>query len=1092
MQLTLLGGFEARVSDGAPVLLPARAQALLARLALRPGQTHPREKLAALLWAEAAAPRARQSLRQALLTIRRALPGDPPLLLERGDTVALNPAAVDVDADTFERLLKAGTPGALEQATALYRGELLEGIVAQEGPFEEWLLTERERLRELALEALGKLLGQQAGAGRVEEAIRTAGRLLALEPAEESVHRTLMRLYARHGRRRGALRQYELCRAALKRELGVEPEPVTRRLYQELLQASVSPQVEARSMLSPQAAAELPAVRVPEAMLVGRQSELVRLGECRAQAWAGRGRIATILGETGMGKTLLVEVVMEDALAHGGRVLVGRSYESTQVLPFGPWVDAFRNGGLIDRITRDPLLGGPFRSELARLLPQLTTGKRSVVSAGEERLRLFEALADIVERLAREAPLLLVLEDLHWADELSARFLAFLSHRLAGWRVLIVLTAREEDVPAAPALRQLLAELDRESHAERIGLGPLSREDTVVLTRHFARAGRATPAVDSLGDRIWEASAGNPLIAVETLRALDEAGSPAADEPLPLPGRVRDTIVGRLTRLGSRAQELASVAAVIGRQFSFSLVQRAAGLDPADAAEAVEELVARHVLCMVGEQLDFTHDRIREVAYARLLLPRRQLLHAAVARAIEACNPDRLDELSDSLAYHYSKTDLDEAAIDYLTRFAERAAQAYASAAAADALREALVRARRARGGDADRRVLALLDRYSLSLAVLGRFRDILELLLPERERAERVDDRALTSAYFFRLGLTYSYLGEPGEAAVWAARALAEAERGTDGMAAGRACYVLALAAYYTGASPDGVEYARRAIAHLERGRTRAELSWLGQSQWVLGLHLFVRGEFDAALEVEATVEATAARLGGEPRLRSFAAWTRGWILATRGDWDRAIEACRQAVADSPDPVNTALATGRLATAYLEKGDAAEALPLLERAVNQLADFRFPQLQGLFTALLAEARLLTGDPTGARDATERAVTLTRESRYPFGVAWAQRTRARIARASGDVDTAAGQLAEALVLFASIHARFEAARTRLELAELAHARGDLAAATAGLVEAGQALASMKISRYDGRLGALGAALRLTGPAAIPPRPTAHH
>ena len=130
-----------------------------------------------------------------LLTIRQTFPGgDPPLLIERGDTVALNPAAVEVDAHTLEQLLKTGTTAALEQAAALYRGELLEGIAAQDGPFEEWLLTERERLRELALEALGKLLGQQIGAGSVEGAIQTAGRLLALEPAEESVHRGLMRL----------------------------------------------------------------------------------------------------------------------------------------------------------------------------------------------------------------------------------------------------------------------------------------------------------------------------------------------------------------------------------------------------------------------------------------------------------------------------------------------------------------------------------------------------------------------------------------------------------------------------------------------------------------------------------------------------------------------------------------------------------------------------------------------------------------------------------------------------------------------------------------------------------------------------------
>ena len=654
--------------------------------------------------------------------------------------------------------------------------------------------------------------------------------------------------------------------------------------------------------------------------------------------------------------------------------------------------------------------------------------------------------------------------------------MAFLSHRLSTWPVLAVLTAREEEMAATPVLRQLLSELDRESHAMRLPLGPLSREETVLLTRHLARAGRAPAAVERLGDRIWEASAGNPFVAVETVRALEEEGAPVADRPLPLPSRVRDTIVARLDRLSDPARELASVAAVIGRQFSFPLVQRSAGLDPAAAAQAVEELVARRVLHVVDEQLDFTHDRIREVGYARLLPPRRQLLHAAVAGAIEALYPDRLDELSDRLAYHYGKTDLDEPAIDYLTRFADRAAQAYASAAAADALREALVRARRGSGHDADRRVLALMDKYTLSLAVLGRFGEILELLLPERERADRVRDPRLASAYFFRLGLTYSYLGEPAEAARWAGRALEEAERGGDDTAAGRARYVLALAAYYTGESSDGVEHARRAIAHLERGTSRLELSWLGQSQWVLGLLLYLRGEFDAALQAEADVEATAARLGGEPRLTSFAAWTRGWIHATRGEWDLGIELCRQSLADAPDPVNAALSTGRLAMAYLEKGDAAEALPLLERSVDQLARFRFPQIQGLFTAALAEARLSMGDPVAAREAADRAVALTRDGGYPYGLGWTRRVLAHIARAAGDLQTALAESADALAIFTSIQARFEAARTQLELAELAQARGDVAGATTWLTEAAKALALMTVSRYDERIAALRAAL----------------
>jgi tetratricopeptide (TPR) repeat protein len=315
------------------------------------------------------------------------------------------------------------------------------------------------------------------------------------------------------------------------------------------------------------------------------------------------------------------------------------------------------------------------------------------------------------------------------------------------------------------------------------------------------------------------------------------------------------------------------------------------------------------------------------------------------------------------------------------------------------------------------------------------------------------------------------------------------EAERCGDDHAAGKARYVLALAAYYTGESLDGVEHARRGIAHLERGSTRFDLAWLGQTQWVLGLHLYLRGEFDAALEAEETVEAIAARMGGEPRLRSFAAWTSGWILASRGQWDTGIERCRRSVAESPDPVNTALARGRLATAHLEKGEAAEALPLLEQSVDQLGRFRFTQLQGLFTALLAEARLLTGDATGAREAADRALALTRESRYPYEVGWARRALGHIARGAGDLEAAGAELTEALATFASIHARFEAARTQLELAELAQARGDVGGATASLTEAARALAEMAVSRYDGRVRALAALLERVPPGAG--RPTAY-
>jgi DNA-binding SARP family transcriptional activator len=209
LSLTVLGGFQAQLPSGQVLNLPSRkARALLAYLALVPGQAHPRDKLAALLWGDSSDDRARHSLRQALVRIREGLRhAVPGALLEEGETVALNADAADVDVETFRRLARTGTATALKGAARLYRGDLLEGLDVVEPSFEDWLLTERERLREMALEVLARLLAQQNEAGAVDGAIETAVKLLGLDPAQEAVHRSLMRLYVRQGRRGAPHRQ---------------------------------------------------------------------------------------------------------------------------------------------------------------------------------------------------------------------------------------------------------------------------------------------------------------------------------------------------------------------------------------------------------------------------------------------------------------------------------------------------------------------------------------------------------------------------------------------------------------------------------------------------------------------------------------------------------------------------------------------------------------------------------------------------------------------------------------------------------------------------------------------------------------------
>jgi DNA-binding SARP family transcriptional activator/CheY-like chemotaxis protein len=233
--LTLLGGFQAR-TEAAPLAFPTRkAQALVAYLGMKPGHVHTREKLAALFWGDTVEDRARNSLRQTVFAIRRAFGSiKSPCLVSEGETLALDPARVDVDVAQFERLGHEKAPESLAAAIALYKGDLLEGLNLKELAFDEWLLAERERLRELAVDALAQLLAQQAKSGATEAAIQTASRLVTIDPLQESVHRTLMRLYAHQGRRAAALKQYRTCAAVLKSELGVDVEARTKQLHDQI------------------------------------------------------------------------------------------------------------------------------------------------------------------------------------------------------------------------------------------------------------------------------------------------------------------------------------------------------------------------------------------------------------------------------------------------------------------------------------------------------------------------------------------------------------------------------------------------------------------------------------------------------------------------------------------------------------------------------------------------------------------------------------------------------------------------------------------------------------------------------------------
>jgi TolB-like protein len=234
--LNLLGGFELRPHDGPAIALSTKTgQALLAYLALTSGQRHSRDKLAALLWEDRSDQQARTSLRQTLAVLRKSLPVDPSWINTEGDWIALESNAFDIDVARFDSLAQHGAAESLSEAEALYKGDLLQGFHLRSEGFDDWLRTERERIHVRAVQVLGRLLALHSDGAELTSAIATAQHLLSLDPLNEAGHRALMRLCAAEARQDLALRQYEICRDRLRRELNVAPESATEALHREIL-----------------------------------------------------------------------------------------------------------------------------------------------------------------------------------------------------------------------------------------------------------------------------------------------------------------------------------------------------------------------------------------------------------------------------------------------------------------------------------------------------------------------------------------------------------------------------------------------------------------------------------------------------------------------------------------------------------------------------------------------------------------------------------------------------------------------------------------------------------------------------------------
>jgi DNA-binding CsgD family transcriptional regulator len=394
---------------------------------------------------------------------------------------------------------------------------------------------------------------------------------------------------------------------------------------------------------------------------VGRECELAALDAVLVRAQAGTGGCAALSGEPGIGKTRTAEVAAECALARGMAVFWGRCNEEPGAPPYWPWQQLVRawladqdEAGARQAAERFALTLAEITPELLEWLPQAHAGVADLVPVGEAaraRFRLFDAMGRFWKRAAEQRPLLLVLDNLHWADASSLRLLEFLAPELAAMRVVVLMTYRDIELSRQHPLSSTLGELARQRGFERLRLGGLGRDETERMTL-LAGASGFTPA---LVDAIHAQAEGNPLFIAEFTRLLALERRSATGSGLRIPEGIKEVIGGRLNRLSATANAVLTAAAVVGRAFELRLVEPLLEDGPDGACSAaIEEALQARIVEALREpgRYQFNHALFRETLYDEIPAPRRSRLHLKLVQALELIHGDDIDAHLPALAHH--------------------------------------------------------------------------------------------------------------------------------------------------------------------------------------------------------------------------------------------------------------------------------------------------------------------------------------------------------------------------------------------------------------------------------------------------------
>ncbi len=1065
LEIRLLGQFQVNL-DGSAVEINSRpAQLLLAYLALNAGTAQRRERVAGLLWPESAEENARTYLRQALWRVRREI-GESYIVADRMKVGFDAKADTWLDAAGLELEPAEGwTADALAEAVSAYEGDLLPGF------YDEWAVLERERIRALYERRMDSLLEALLKEERWDEVLHWGEQWLAMGGAPEPAYRALMQAHAAHGNLSAVKAVYKRCVQALDEELGVPPSAETKELYRALVEEEGSERPD--KVKDQPVPVDLEPVfltaehgRGPEQEepFIGRERELALLERTLQATIGGRGRVVFITGEAGRGKTtLLHEFARRAQAAHPDLIVTnGVCPVYTPVCaPYGIFREALE---ILTGDVEPAWTAGTVSREQAvrlwQLLPEmidkllqigphlidsLVSTERLLARAGSAALepekveklsafhgrsaeggsglseqgKLFAEYADLLTDVSRERPLLLILDDLHWADSSSIGLLGYLGHRLGEGAVMVIGAYRPEEVsqgregkphPLVPVLSE---------YKRRFG--------QVAIKLDEADAGDGRAFIDALLDREENAldeafrqaltrhTGGHPLFTVELLRAMQENGALQRDEEgvwvlrpdfdwHVVPPKVEGVIETRISQLDDELRSWLDLASVEGEAFTAEAIAQALDVEARFVVKRLSQeldkrsrLVAAQGTRQLGDKrlsrYTFRHNLFRDYLYNQLDDIERSYLHQQVGESLEGLFEGRTEEISDQLAHHFQLAGVAEKVMIYLAQAGDEAGRVYAYDEAQEFYEGALALARQLSEGGWYRKELSdLFMKLGRTLEHRSNTKGALAVYQEMESLGRDRGDPTMTLTSLAAQGTLYSIASpahDPKRGQAISEQALTLAQEVGDRAAEARILRNLMAAYGYDNKLEQAIQSGERSLILArdlpDRRQLANTLSDLVGWYWVLG-------QIDRAKELSGEAINLRREAGNQPMLADVLTQS----YSTRmygGEYDEAIAMSDEAwqISESIDNKwNLAFSRSRIGFVHRARGELGQSIAVGKESRRLGEEQQLPEPQIFAGAELAFTYAYLGAADPGLEAAQKALIMADEkgpSYRPYALA---------------------------------------------------------------------------------------------------------